>query len=323
MARKVLVTGTRGKSSLVRFLTGAFRTAGIRCWSRITGVIPMEFSPEGTLRIQRSSPASVEELRWWLKTIPTDAGALVVENSAVAPELQALAGRWFKPDLLIWTNALADHQEVWGPGKDDALRVLREGIPPATACLLGPELAKDKVLCEYLKSRDCEIFTPPGEGRLEGLAIKALQILGVDVPEIDPALVPEDPGAFRILHRDGGELAFAFTANEPETTESLWKSTGWTMEETTLLFNHRRDRAGRLKAFVPFLGLEGWKDVLITGAHPLRRCGRARFVPLATAELESLICDGRKVFGCGNVAGLPLCYLEETGKEELFWNVRS
>lgn len=322
MARKILVTGTRGKSTLVRMLTGAFRTAGIPCWSRITGVIPTEFSPQGARRIERSSPASVEELRWWLGTIPSDADAVVAENSAVAPELQGLSGRWLVPDLLIWTNALADHQEVWGPGKEDALCVLREGIPPQTACLLGPELSKDQVLREYLRSRGCELFTASGVGGLEGLAIRALQILGVDVPGIDPALVPEDPGAFRILCRDGGKLAFAFAANEPETTELLWKSTGWIMEETTLLFNHRRDRAGRLQAFLPFLGSEGWKDVLITGANPLRRCGRARFIPLAPGELESLICDRGRVFGCGNVAGLPLRYLEEAVKEVPCWNVR-
>lgn len=321
MSRKILVTGTRGKSTLVRLLTGGFRTVGIPCWARITGVIPTEFSPSGVRRIERSAPASMEELKWWLERVPENAGAVVVENSAVSPELQGLAARWLKPDLVVWSNALADHQEVWGPGREEARQVLLRGIPPETVCLLGPELWKDKIARSALLERGCTLFTVKPDGNiLEAMALEAMRHVGVECSVIDPSLVPEDPGTFRIVDMEGALLAFAFSANEPDTTEVIWRNTGWDMEETTLVYNHRRDRPGRLKAFLPILQRAEWGEVLVTGFHPFRHLGRARFTPLSSPEdLVELVRSRGRVFGCGNVAGLPLKCMEHWRKEERFW----
>lgn len=317
------MTGTRGKSTLVRLLTGAFRTEGIPCWSRITGVIPTEFSPAGARRIERSAPANIGELKWWLGRIPSDVAAVVVENSAVSPELQGLAARWLRPHLVVWINALSDHQEVWGPGKEAARGVLLRGIPPATPCLLGPELFEDMRLRTALEGRDCPLFgVGAGGDVLDQLALEALRLTGVDCPSIDHDRVPRDPGAFRVIGMEGGQLAFAFSANEPETTEALWMNLGWNAAETTLLFNHRRDRSGRLRAFLAFLEREDWREVLITGSRPLRHLTRARFLPLSsTGEMGELVRSRGNVFGCGNVAGLPLRLMEERAKEEKNWTV--
>ena len=90
---RVLVTGTRGKSSLVRLMTAGFRSAGMACFSRITGVIPTELSPHGVRRIIRSREGHIKELQWWLSTVPPVADAIVAENSAVSEEFQPLAAK--------------------------------------------------------------------------------------------------------------------------------------------------------------------------------------------------------------------------------------
>lgn len=323
MGRRILVTGTRGKSTLVRLLTGGFRSVGIPCRARITGVIPTEFFPGGARRIERSAPASMEELKWWLDGLPGDAGGVIVENSAVSPELQGLAARWLRPDLVVWINALSDHQEVWGPGKEAAREVLLRGIPRDTPCLLGPELWEDRLLRAVLGERGCSLFgVECCDNVLEALAIEALRLTDVGCSAIDPALVPEDPGVFRVIDLEGGQLAFAFSANEPDTTEVLWKGLGWKMAETTLLYNHRRDRPGRFTSFLPLLEREGWKEVFVTGSHPLRGLGKAQFVPfLSPRELGEFVHARGMVFGCGNIAGIPLRFMEQLREEERLWTV--
>jgi UDP-N-acetylmuramyl pentapeptide synthase len=114
-ARRVLVTGSRGKSSTVRFLHAALSNAGLQSYARTTGVVPREYGPDGVRTISRSTGAHVEEMRWWLRKLPVSTQAIVLENSAISPDFQALAGKWSRPDVTILTNTVPDHQEAWGP----------------------------------------------------------------------------------------------------------------------------------------------------------------------------------------------------------------
>ena len=155
--RRVLVTGSRGKSSTVRLLHAAMQGADLKSYARITGVVPRELGSEGTRTISRSSGAHVEEMRWWLRRLPATAQGIVLENSAITPDLQALAGRWLQPDVTILTNILPDHQEVWGPTRACAAEVLVAGIPKKGQVILAAELKTDEQLLELLERRRCQI----------------------------------------------------------------------------------------------------------------------------------------------------------------------
>ena len=85
--QRVLVTGSRGKSSTVRFLHAAMNDAGLQTCARITGVVPRELGPDGNRTISRSSGAHVEEMRWWLRQLPASTQCIVMENSAISPDL--------------------------------------------------------------------------------------------------------------------------------------------------------------------------------------------------------------------------------------------
>jgi len=317
MGHRVLVTGTRGKSGMVRLLDAALRACGVRCWSRITGVVPTVYSPEGAFRLRRTASASVEEMRWWLATLPRNAEAVVLENSAVAPELQPLAGRWLRPTLTVWTNAHPDHQEVWGAGSEDALRVLFQGIPAGVPVVLGRELGALPELLRALERQGCAVSVAPGseeDGVLErqrATALAACAVLGLDrgrCLEGMGALAP-DPGDFRTLRRGDGVLASAFAANEPTSSEGLFASLRWRREDTVLWYHHRRDRSGRLEAFLPWFR-RGWKEIWLTGALPWRPVAGARILGNPPPEeMERRLGEGLRIFGCGNVAGLPLALL--------------
>jgi len=322
--RRVLVTGSRGKSSTVRLLHAAMQAAGLKIYARITGVMPRELGPEGTRTISRSSGAHVEEMRWWLRRLPATAQGIVLENSAITPDLQALAGRWLQPDVTILTNILPDHQEVWGPTRACAAEVLTAGIPKRGQVILAADLETDRQLLELLAHRGCQIkFAEPvpeaGESYKAanlGLALAAVECLGLDTgPALQTMLlVHRDKYDFQVVKYGGAEMAMAFSANDIASTRALFRSLLWSPDETRLIYNHRTDRPGRFGSFVNWLNNSNWREVLIIGDKPPMRLGSGRYLSIKNEEgLLRLFQPGDRIFGCGNIAGLPLSLMAVAG----------
>jgi hypothetical protein len=258
-------------------------------------------------------------MSWWLSQVPPDADALVVENSAIAPEFQAAAARWVRPTLVVWTTLRPDHREVWGPGREGAMGALFPGIPRGVPVACGAGLDREPLLRLFSANRNAAYFAPQTAGEAEGLSLShrksnlALALLagslcGLDPARIGPAMasLAPDLADFRILKDGEDELALAFAANDPESTRALFAETGWDFAATTLLYHHRPDRAARLRDFLPWIRGKPWKDVVVTRQH------RA-FDPLSFAAWRK----GRgRVFACGNVAGWPLEFLLRESRRE-------
>lgn len=328
---RILVTGSRGKSSLVRLLSAALVSFGLNVRGRITGVLPRELLPgDGILSplketlLLRSGPASVEEMRWWLSTLPRGTDAVVMENSAVAPELQALAFRWLQPCCTVLTNVRPDHEEVWGRGEENAASALCSGIgdPGGMSCpehpVVLPRSVAEKQCVQRLLSAQHFRLLPCGEGNAFkethlALVQEVCRLFGFDERQsrAAAAALPPDVADFAFFREGDGVLAAAFSANDTESTEQLFVSTGWSREETTLLFNARKDRVRRFRSFLPWIRSFPWKKVCVTGGRPLFLSSPAVYSPLLDApSLAGFIRSTGRVFGCGNVAGTPLEYLE-------------
>jgi len=315
--KKILVTGSRGKSSIVRLLHAAIKDAGLQTYARITGVIPREIGPHGSRTISRSAGAHVEEMRWWLKRLPSSAQGIILENSAISPEFQHLAGRWLGPDITILCNALPDHQEVWGPTTACAAEVLISGIPRGGMLVLPENLETDKYLLTLLEQRTCQlVFSEPTPAAGEdfrainlGLALATVERLGfATAPALKTMLqVQADSYDFSVINYAGAELAMAFSANDISSTRTLFRSLSWSKQETRLIYNHRADRPGRFRSFVDWLDNRPWREVLIIGDKPGKSTTSARYMKIKNKdELLCLFKPGERIFGCGNIAGLPL-----------------
>ncbi len=315
--RRILVTGSRGKSCVVRLLHAALHDAGLRTYARITGVVPRELGLKGVRTISRSSAAHVEEMRWWLRRLPNSAQAIILENSAITPDLQALAGRWLRPDITVFTNARPDHQEVWGPTGACAAEVLTAGVPKGGQLVLPAGLKTDGYLLELLERRACKlIFAESAADAGDtfrainmGLALAVVERLGLaTAPALETMLgVQRDRYDFSVVNCGGAELAMAFSANDISSTRTLFRSLMWSEEETRLIYNHRADRPGRFRSFVDWLGNSHWREVLIIGDKPRVRPGSAQYLKIKNEkEFLRLFQPGDRVFGCGNIAGLPL-----------------
>lgn len=316
-AIRVLVTGSRGKTSVVRLLHAALQAAGVEVRARTSGVEPRELGPNSGRAILRSSGAHVEEMRWWLKRLPRSTGAVVLENSAVTPELQALAGEWLQPNLTIFTNAVPDHQEAWGRHPGAAAEALAPGVPENGPVVLPESLMEDKRLTGLLRRRGCRIlFAPPFEGAGSkvkavnlGLALEAARFLRFDSQEGLAAMtaLPEDRYGFRLARHGDAEIALAFSANDLSSTQTLFESLGWDRADTRLVYNHRMDRPGRLRAFAGWMDPAEWREALIVGDRPPLGLSKVPYTKAgAGRRLADLLQAGERYFGCGNIAGLPL-----------------
>jgi hypothetical protein len=268
-------------------------------------------------------------MKWWASQIDTSAEAIVMENSAVAPEFQSLAARIVDPTLVVWTNCRPDHEEIWGPGRKAAAAALLEGIPPGipVACGVGVDASVRTVLETRGNKTLSPLPLPPGYLWLprhsrENMELAAAVCRALGLP-LDRSLramaaLPSDIADFRVIERGSDKLAAAFSANEPVSTARLFEDAGWLPEETMLLFHHRTDRPARLRAFAPWIDSLPWKRRVFTrDARPHRFLARICYSDGDAIEWNDRIADAAsfrefwkgQVFGCGNVAGWPLDFL--------------
>ena len=319
---RVLVTGSRGKSSIVRLLHAAFAAAGNETWARITGVVPRELGPGGERTLERAAGGHVAEMLWWLRRIPRSAGAVVLENSAIAPDLQPLAAQWLDPQLTVLSSVVPDHQEAWGSSPAAAANALAQGLPRGGRVLLPASLHRDAVLRRLLDQRHCETewvepLAEPGPFHRavnRGLALAVCRHFGIDpAPALDAMrAMPPDPYEFRVAQRGGMDFALAFAANDLASSRDLFHSLDWPQEATRVVYNHRRDRPLRLRSFLPWLSSGRWREVWLVGDRPAAWTARLPYRRLRSVQqLLDGCAPGDRVFGCGNIAGLPLGLYDE------------
>lgn len=323
---RILVTGARGKSSLTRLLHAAFRAAGKTARARITGVLPREIGPNGAERgIKRSSPVHIREIRWWLEQIPSETEALVVENSAVSPALQHVAPAILIPTLTVWTTLRADHTESWGPGLEGAARALVRGVPAGGIVAAGNGVSHP-LLADLFRQNGNTVHydhSPAGCPHREANESLARLAVSLCLPDADMDAVragmsalPPDVADFRVIRSRDDCLAVAFSANDTESTDRLFRETGWDAADTTLLYHHREDRGARLSAFLPWIASRRWKETVFSRAGT-----RSPFFPTSAIRWNDSLnspesfrnwWSGKgRVFACGNVAGWPLAFLQK------------
>ncbi|KIX10794.1 hypothetical protein [Dethiosulfatarculus sandiegensis] len=320
-AVRVLVTGSRGKSSLVRLIFTAFQACGLDSHARITGVLPRHLYGQNARVLLRLNGGHVEETRWWLKELPASAQAVVLENNAVDPFLQHLAADWLKPDLIVLTNTRADHQEVWGPGREQAAKALLAGIPEKSRVVLSSEAASQPGVAAALNKKKVDFTVAPEPlERVAGdhrdlnlaLALAVCQKLGLDRSRSEKSMKALKPDLADFQIKDmgqGSSLGLGFAVNDLKSTRTAFDSLGWRFEETSLLFNHRRDRPLRLREFNPFIK-KPWQKVIVIGDRPWPLPPGSVYRRLkSNADFSALFSPGNNYFGCGNLAGRPLAFL--------------
>jgi poly-gamma-glutamate synthase PgsB/CapB len=283
---RITVTGTRGKSSVVRMLAAVLREDGWTVLAKSTGAEATLIMPDGSeRRIRRRGNASIlEQIGVVGLGARLGVDALVVEVMSLHPENHLVESRRIlRPHMVLATNFRVDHVEAHGKGRDQVARVLALDVP-RRARVVVLEDEGEEVFSELAREEGAALRTVStrerggrgGRGALganSDLVRAAAEMLEVEEEAAERGLrnVRQDLGAFRCWRypglRGGGDWAVvnAFAANDPESTlrslDGLPLTEGLAEKEEVRrpagLLTLRRDRADRSLL---------WTEALIAGA---------------------------------------------------------
>jgi poly-gamma-glutamate synthase PgsB/CapB len=325
---RILVNGTRGKTSVTRLLSAALREAGYATYAKCTGTSAAWILPEGTERplLRRGGPRLTEQIPFMKSAAGAGAEAVVVECMAIRPDSQRAMALLTRPTMVLITNARVDHVGEIGHTREETLRALACSVPPG-AVLVSPEAdfrqyGFDPVnpAGEELEPEDLEGFRFPVFAENLRLVLAACRLLGVErgvalrgmrraLPDLGMA------GPFNV-----GDCVVvnAFAANDAVSSAALLKQTerepGLAGSPLYVVFNNRADREYRLRAFAPLLReLSGRvRGLVAIGDHAAKA---ARFfhrhagTPFFEGSAEDMLNLPGIVLCLGNAKGAGLDFL--------------
>jgi gamma-polyglutamate synthase len=136
---RIVVTGTRGKTTVARLLASVLREDGRTVLAKTTGSEPCLVLPDGIIeRIRRRGPASILEQKALLhRAVRLGANVLVAEVMSIHAENHEVEGqRILVPHLVLATNFLVDHTEAQGGTPEEVGRVLALAVPKGATVLV-------------------------------------------------------------------------------------------------------------------------------------------------------------------------------------------
>lgn len=290
---RISVNGTRGKSSVVRYIVAGLRAAGHRPLGKITGISPVCLLPDGSMEpIRRfGKPRVQEQLSIVRKATQIKADCLVAECMAVNPELQKIDSRIVAPQIYVITNILDDHREVFGGDLSEYATAVCEAVPRGAKVVVADH-DPAPVIMDLLARRGCEVTKPDELNDMElpfgvfpanlELAVKVCEMAGVDRAVALKGILAEyaDTGINVCTTIGQLRLVNGLAVNDTITARHFldhWRANG---EQENILLHTRNDRPLRTLQFARWIGrLRGINEIYISGSHTwparqeLRKCG--------------------------------------------------
>jgi hypothetical protein len=318
---RIVVAGTRGKSTTTRWLHDAFYRRGYDTFAKITGDEPKVLYNGFVHDISRDSTVRLYENERELGRFD-DVDVAIVENHGIRQYTTRLVNeRFVDPDLVFLTNVREDHLDSLGSDRTQIARALARGVPRGTPVICGEQHDRLRAYLEAeLDRRDAPVsfVTPPPKNRSVP-GSECVYGLNRVLDRFDEPLIPTETlhsylDAFRPSwrHLGRGRVYNAASANDVQSTElirrSLVGSWGPTIEPLLCL---RADRRGRTASFVRYLTTLSERDA-IRQAHVLGDSKRlfASNVPFPVRRLrpgeppesllDSALSTGRPVLLMGN-----------------------
>jgi len=280
---RILVNGSRGKSSITRLCAGALRGGGLVVVAKTTGTAARFIYPDATEEpIHRKLGIAnvIEQVGIVRRAVAFFPDALVMECMAVSPALQEInQTKLVRSSIGILSNVRDDHMDEMGNTLDAVARSMSRSMPPGGVCVTA-ETDQIGVLREEAARRSCRLLEVDADSvsdeEMKGfswitfkenvaVALAVAELLGVDRQSALKGMwaTPPDPGALGVadylIGRRRLRVANIFAANDPESTmmnvERL-RVIGAISGSTHLVINCRPDRVernGQMGALVPRL----------------------------------------------------------------------
>ncbi len=265
---RILVNGSRGKSSVTRMIAAGLRVNGKKVIAKTTGTsarfILSNIEEEPVIRLGMATIR--EQIRIIKKAAKKNPDAIVLECMALHPELQWTESvQIVKPTAVVITNVRADHLDVMGPTIKDIAQTFISVVPKNCKVFTAESHIFD-VFAKPIRNKNIEIFASKTENVLDttikkfsyvehkenvALALDICKYLGLDEKVALEGMytATPDPGVTRIytINLDTKKITIinALAANDPESIYQIWQSVDKNFPEINLLINCRKDRINR------------------------------------------------------------------------------
>ncbi|MFZ4619347.1 MAG: poly-gamma-glutamate synthase PgsB [Bacteroidota bacterium] len=337
---RIHVNGTRGKSSITRYITAILSHAQYRTYGKITGVVPSLIHPDGThTPVRRRGKARVQEQFSILSAAAKDqAQALVMECMSLKPEYQRIESRFIRPTITVLTAIEDDHREEMGGTDAEQVAAIAESIPE-NAVIISCDTKHLSVLQTIAETRQSRVVIAPSLNAFQiaqlpkgmfadnaALAVAAAVQAGVDERTAYSVLMTfQQTGECTELQINDIPVRFinGFAVNDVPSADRFmqyWKN-GNSENETIIILNTRNDRPLRTKMFAQWCsGLKNIRQIYITGDHSsyaLRTLHGMNTVctVLSGDDLTSQVTDAivrpTDIFGFGNIASDGFHFIEQ------------
>jgi poly-gamma-glutamate synthase PgsB/CapB len=341
LRRRVHVGGTRGKSSVTRYIAAGLREHGSPTWAKITGIRPTLIRADGSGELikRRGGPRVQEQFHIIHQAVRHGIDNLILECMSITPELQTVETRGFQPHVFVLTSIRDDHREHLGCPEEQAAAMC--SAIPWRSLVITDDLAHRDVIDRTASARNSRVVfvtdknVKPGKDCPSGvfptnvaLALRACEELGFDSHTSLTGILKEaSHQCDKMVHLDlgGVEVQFVngFAVNDIESSQQFldyWRARvsepSW---QLMIMLNTRADRPLRSSLFAAWLGrMNNLSKVILLGdhtaytRHALTSAGlnsdrivvwRRSEVTAAQASLKQLGADKCLVVGLGNIGG--------------------
>jgi poly-gamma-glutamate synthase PgsB/CapB len=286
---RICVTGTRGKSGVVRMLAAILRESGLKVLAKVTGSKPVIIGPDGReTEIRRLGPANIlEQVKIMRLAGRLQVDAVVIEIMSINPENHYVEScKIINPQVVAITNIRLDHTGKMGMSRAEIAATIGLVIPKFSMVVVNEtdyaDFFKQIVAARHATAIAVSSLNEdelPSDHRLKHvefkenleLAIAVADHFGISQARALTALAKTAPdfGSLRAWELNdpvnlGNSLVIsAFAANDPESTRQVWDKCRQKMrfnaEDNVIgLLNLRADRPERTAQ---------WRDALSGGSY--------------------------------------------------------
>jgi len=340
---RISVTGTRGKSSIVRMLSSILRQNGNKVIGKITGSEARLILQNGMeLDIKRrGNPSIIEQIKLIKMAAKSDADCIVCEIMSIHPENHIIESqRILKPNIVIISNVRCDHIDAMGSTKDEVAEVFCLDIPDHATVFI-PQEEERGLFSECISAKRGELIYAD-ENSSSSLFCVAPELQRNFFPEaldlvyavcrnlnindktmIDGLLkVKNDCGLLRIwkykIKNKIHYLADAFGANDPESTFNCIAKLKSILPSASGKFigllNLRSDRGDRTLQWIKILQdqkMEPFEKLFVIDGHARVVKRKLKTISLVKYKQPEKIMecvtagleDQSVIFGFGNTKG--------------------
>lgn len=291
---RVHVNGTRGKSSIVKYIYAGLKAPHVKVMAKITGETPTLLLPDGSSEtIKRRGSARVQEqFKIIHKAKRKKVDILILECMSIDPMFQKLESTFYKPNIYIISNIRDDHREKMGPTLDDQINSMCSAIPTNSKIIACESSYMNKIEAtaklhksEFIKAvnlSDNERKLIPHSAHITNVEIALTVCLEANIPRekafnaiLKEIKTVESP-VYTIPNTEHKQYFLnAFSVNDIQSVEDYlkhWITKLNVSNKIAIVLNTRADRPLRTDLFTDWINSnqENIDTVILTGDHKIR-----------------------------------------------------